>query len=103
MSFLSFLKKMFAGESADQAELNAARRRHGVAAVDEDADSALKQNEDMRRFTKEYDVWEEIDQYRWSFFVGGWVAKKIHPIGEDKVKRDLERLEQNRLKKKEKK
>ena len=101
MGFFSFLKKVFVGEDADEMELNAARRRHGFITKDEEQ-AALKENQEMRRFAKEYDVWEEIDQYRWSFFVGGWVAKKIHPVGEDKVKRDLERLEKKRLKKKKK-
>ncbi len=30
MGFLSFMKKVFAGESEDDAELNAARARHGI-------------------------------------------------------------------------
>jgi hypothetical protein len=103
MGFLSFLKKIFAGEDADEIELSAARRRHGVITEEEEKAVALKQNTEMQRFAKEYDVWEEIDQWKWSFFVGGWVAKKIHPIGEDKVKRDLERAEKKRLQAEEKK
>jgi hypothetical protein len=103
MGFFSFLKKIFAGEDTDEMELNAARRRHGVITEEEEKAAAQKQNTEVQRFAKEYDVWEEIDQWKWSFFVGGWVAKKIHPIGEDKVKRDLERLERKRLKEEEKK
>jgi len=96
MGFFSFFKKLFAGEDADEMELNAARRRHGVITKDEEV-AALKGNQEIRRFAKEYDPWEEIDQFRWTFFLGGWVAKKIHPIGEDKLKRDLEKLEKKRL------
>ncbi len=102
MGFFSFLKKVFVGEDADEIELNAARRRHGVITKDEE-EATLKGNQEAQRFAKDYDVWEEIDQYRWTFLVGGWVAKKIHPIGEDKVKRDLERLEKKRLQEEQKK
>jgi hypothetical protein len=102
MGFFSFFKKLFVGEDTDEMELNAARRRHGVISKDEEV-AALKENQEMRRFAKEYDAWEEIDQFRWTFFLGGWVAKKIHPIGEDKLKRDLEKLEKRRLQEEEKK
>ena len=96
MGFFSFFKKLFAGEDTDEAELNAARRRHGVITEKEEKDAALKQTREVQRFAKEYDVWEDIDRYRWTFLVGGWVAKKIHPIGEDKLKRDLEKMERKR-------
>jgi hypothetical protein len=96
MGFLSFFKNLFASEDTDEAALNAARRRHGVITAEEEKDAALKQTREVQRFAKEYDVWEDIDQYRWTFLLGGWVAKKIHPIGEDKVKRDLEKLEKKR-------
>jgi hypothetical protein len=96
MGFFSFLKKMFSGEDADEAELNTHRRRHGVI-TEEEEQVALKKNAEIQRFAEEYDAWEEIDQYRWTFFFGRWAAKKFHPVGEDKVKRELERLEKKRL------
>jgi len=102
MGFFSFLKKLFAGEDADEIELNAARRRHGVISKEEEI-GAYNKNQEVQRFAKEFDVWEEIDQYRWTFFFGRWAAKKIHPIGEDKLKRDLEKQEKKRLKEEEKK
>jgi hypothetical protein len=96
MGFFSFLKKLFAGEDADEMELIAARRRHGVINKEEE-EAALNENQEARRFAKEYDAWEEIDKYRWTFFLGSWVTKKIHPIGDDKLKQDLEKLEKKRL------
>ena len=66
-------------------------------------DLPLFQRYFLERFAKEYDVWEDIDQYRWSFFIGGWAAKKIHPVGEEKLKRDLEKLAKKRREAEEKK
>jgi hypothetical protein len=102
MGFFSFLKNIFVGEDADEIELIEARRRHGIITKEEE-EEAYKHNLEERRMAQNYDVWEELDQWKWSFFVGGWVAKKIHPIGEDKIKRDLARLEKKRLEEEEKK
>jgi len=93
MGFLSFLKKIFGGGSADEAELDAARARHGITVDKEEMDKARTEAE---RFAEDYDVWEDIKNYRASFFVGGWVSKKFHPIGEDKVKKQLADLEKKR-------
>jgi hypothetical protein len=96
MGFFSLIKKIFAGESADEEALDAARKRHGIKLTDKEKAEAKKTTTEAERFGKDYDVWEDLDKYRWSFFMGGWAAKKIHPIGEDKVKRDLEKLEKKR-------
>jgi hypothetical protein len=96
MGFFSFFKNLFAGDDTDEEALDAARARHGIVLTKEERAEAKNHTTEAERFAKEYDVWEQIDQYRWTFLVGGWVAKKIHPIGEDKVKRDLERLEKKR-------
>jgi hypothetical protein len=102
MGFFSFLKKVFVGEDAEEAELIAARRRHGII-TDEEVNDAFQQNKEMRRLAREYDAWEDIDQFRWTFFFGRWAARKFHPVGEDKVKRDLEKLEKKRRQEEEKK
>ena len=93
MGFLSFLKKIFGGGSADEAELDAARARHGIIVDKKEMDKARTEAE---RFAEDYDVWEDIKNYRANFFVGGWVSKKFHPIGEDKVKKQLADLEKKR-------
>ncbi len=96
MGVFSFLKKVFAGESADEEELDAARRRHGIVLTGKEKLEARRPTTEAERFAAEFDVWEELKNYRWNFFVGNWVARKIHPVGEEKVKRDLERLEKKR-------
>jgi hypothetical protein len=96
MGFFSFIKSIFAGGGVDEEALDAARKRHGVVLTKQQKAIADKPTPQHETFGKDYDVWEEIDNYRWSFFIGGWAAKKIHPVGEDKVKRDLEKLEKKR-------
>lgn len=96
MSFFSFLKKVFAGESADEEELDAARRRHGIMLTEKEKKEAKIPTTDVERFAKEYDVWEDLKNYRMNFFLGSWVTRRFRPVGEEKVKRDLERLEKKR-------
>jgi hypothetical protein len=93
MGFLSFMKKVFAGESEDDAELNAARARHGID-ISEPGEHKPKAEQD--RFAENYDVWEEIKNIRSNFFIGNWATKKFRVIGEDKVKKQLEELERKR-------
>jgi cell division septum initiation protein DivIVA len=96
MGFFSFLKKIFAGENVDEEELDSARKRHGVVVTAKEKAVANKATTEAERFASEYNVWEEIDRFRTTFLIGGWAAKKFRPIGEEKVKRDLERLEKKR-------
>jgi hypothetical protein len=103
MGFFSLIKKIFAGESADEEELDAARARHGIKLTDKEKVDAKKPTTEAERFAENYDVWEEIDRFRSTFLIGGWAARKFHPIGEEKVKRDLERLERKRQKETERK
>ena len=93
MGLLSFLKNIFAGEDKDEAELDAARARHGITVDKKEMD---KTRTEAERFGEEYDVWEELKYIRASFFIGGWAAKKFHIIGEDKVRKDLEKLDRKR-------
>lgn len=96
MGFFSLIKKVFAGESADEEELDAMRRRHGVVLTEKEKVEANKAATEAERFAAGYDVWEEVDRYRMTFLIGGWLTKKFRPIGEEKVKRDLEKLEKKR-------
>lgn len=93
MGFLSFLKKVFGGEDEDEKELDAARARHGITVDKAEMDKARTEQE---RFAEEYDVWEEIKNYRTNFFVGNWINRKFHTVGEEKVKKQLEELEKKR-------
>jgi hypothetical protein len=96
MGLFSFIKKVFAGESADDEELDAIRRRHGVVLTAKEKAEANKPMTEAEKFAENYDVWEDLDRYRMTFFIGGYLAKKFRPIGEEKVKRDLEKLEKKR-------
>jgi hypothetical protein len=100
MGFLSFLKKVFGGEDEDEAELDAARARHGITVDKKEMDKVRTEAE---RFAENYDVWEDLDNYRMNFFVGNWVAKKFRPIGEAKVRKELAELEKKRQEEEERK
>ncbi|MBN1161568.1 MAG: hypothetical protein JXA17_06460 [Dehalococcoidales bacterium] len=96
MGFFSFIKSIFAGESADDEALNAARARHGVH-IDEKAKKEMDMTTtEAERLGDNYDAWEELKNYRMNFFFGSWVTRKFRPVGEDKVKKDLEKLEKKR-------
>jgi hypothetical protein len=93
MSFWSGLRKIFSLSGEDEVELKELREKHGID---------LKSKEDILREhknepgTPDYDPWEEIRNVRTNFFFGSWVTRKFRPIGEDKLKRDLERLAKKR-------
>ncbi len=96
MGFFSFIKKIFVGESPDEAALDAARARHGIK-IDEKAKKlADKLTTDMERFAENYDAWEELRHWRSDFFFGRWIRNKFYPIGEEKVKKQLQELEKKR-------
>ena len=100
MGFFSFIKSVFGGEDADEKELDAARARHGITV---DKTVMDKPRTEQERFAEEYDVWEDIKNYRSNFFVGNWINRKFHTVGEEKVKKQLEELEKKRQAEEEKK
>jgi len=93
MGFFSFIKNVFGGEDEDEMELDAARARHGIMV---DKKEMNKKQTEEERFAENYDVWEDLKNYRSNFFMGSWVNKKFHPVGEEKVKKQLEELEKKR-------
>ena len=93
MGFFSFIKKIFAGENVDEAALDAARARHGIKIDAKQKAEVNKPATEAQRFAKNYDAWEDVRYYRSNFFLGSWVTRKFHPIGEEKVKKQLEDLE----------
>jgi hypothetical protein len=94
MSFKDFFKKIFSTEDdVNDAELNAARAKHGIVV------NPLKDKEEAEVEEREsYDPWEEVGNARMNFFVGSWASKKFHIVGEEKVKKELEALEAKRQK-----
>lgn len=96
MGFFSLIKKVFVDESADDAALDAARARHGIIIDAKTKAKADKPTTEEERFIENFDAWEELRRFRSYFFLGSWATRKFRPIGEDKVKKQLEDLEKKR-------
>jgi hypothetical protein len=99
MGLWSFIKKIFSASSQDEAELAEYRTRHGIE-VGETKDDAEKKNASD---SEDYDVWEDLKNMRMNFFFGSWVTHKFRPVGEDKLKKQLDDLEKKRQEEAEKK
>ena len=97
MGLGDFLKKLISGEEED-AELRAARARHGMAVDKEERKKERGKAERERRAieAEKYDVWEELRTMRTSFFLGSWATKKIMPPRTDKLKEELEEIERKK-------
>lgn len=94
MGLLSFFRKVFSGEDEQQEkELDEARARHGIQVDKVQMDKKTSYEE---QFAEEYDVWDDIRNIRSNFFFGSWASRKFHIVGEDKVKKQLEKLEKKR-------
>ena len=96
MGFLSFIRKLFTDDAVDEAALDAARARHGVNVNSKQKVEMSEHTSEAERFGQDYDVWEDIRNYRSNFFVGRWFTRKFHPFGEDKLKKQLADLEKKR-------
>lgn len=97
MSFFDFWKKVFSSEE-DDAELKAARARHGIK-----VETPEEQKKREKAEEEPYDPWEEVRNARTSFFFGSWASRKFRIVGEDKIKAELEALEKKRKEEEEKK
>ena len=95
MGFWSSIKKIFSVKGEDEAELERLREKHGIKTAPREAILKEIKNEPS---SKDYDVWEDLRNYRSTFFLGSWATRKFkfRPVGEEKFKRDLERLEKKR-------
>ena len=95
MGFWSSIKKIFSLRGEDEAELERLREKHGIKIAPREAILKEIKNEPG---SKDYDVWEDIRNYRSTFWMGSWATKKFkfRPIGEEKVKKQLEELEKKR-------
>jgi len=101
MGLGSFLKEVFSLNRSDE-ELQRLREKHGIV-TDEKETAGKPDGGKNKPGDPDYDVWEDIRNLRTNFFFGSWVTRKFHPIGEDKLKRDLEKLEQKRQEEEERK
>ncbi len=96
MSFWSALKKIFSLSGQDDAELKRLREKHGINVDAEDTTTSheIKNKPGM----EDYDPWEEVRNIRTYFWFGSWATRKwkFRPIGEEKVKKQLEALAKKR-------
>jgi hypothetical protein len=96
MGFLSSLKKVFSLTTPEEeAELAKLRAKHGIV-TDEKEAVGQPQHKKNRPGAADYDVWDDIRNIRTNFFLGSWVTRKFRPIGEEKLKKQLEELEKKR-------
>jgi hypothetical protein len=91
MGWISAIKKIF---SADDAELREARARHRGSEADPEAEYLYE--EQPKRFSEKFDVWEELDGFRTNFFFGRFLGRKISMPRSEKLRQELEALEKKR-------
>lgn len=96
MGFISAIKKIFGGLGGDDAELREARARHKDIVVDEPAEKTRYPTE-QERMAQYFDIREEIDSFRTSFFFGRYLTRKfgMYPR-HDKLKEELDALERKK-------
>lgn len=99
MSFASFFKGIFSGRDKMEAELDAARARHGIKLTEKEKKEADKAATEDERLAENYNVWDELKDFRANYFLGSWVMRKIRPANDEKVKKQLEDLEKKRREK----
>jgi len=95
MGFWTAIKKIFSLSGEDETELEQLREKHGINTAPRE--EVLKEIKNEPN-SPEYDVWEDLRNYRSTFWMGSWATKrfKFRPVGEDKLKKDLEELEKKR-------
>lgn len=107
MSFRLFLKQVFSLNPQEDPELQKLREKHGIVTDEKDKDKDIDPAAPVAHKNKpgdpDYDVWEDIRNYRTYFFFGSWATRKFRPVGEDKLKKDLEKLEKKRQEEEERK
>jgi hypothetical protein len=100
MGFWSFMRKVFSVSGRDDAELRQYREKHGINVDENEPEKGEVENKPGK---ETYDPWEDIRNVRMNFFFGSWATRKFRPIGEEKLKKQLEELEKKRQEEAEKK
>jgi hypothetical protein len=102
-SMFSVIKKMFGGikgasnwVTADDEKLRAARARYRGDLDESETESEDELEDEQTRVVADFDVWEEIDNARTSFFFGQFLSRKIRMPRSDKLKKELEELERKK-------
>jgi len=97
MGFWSTLKSIFSLSGKEDAELARLREKHGINMDKAEKEKILREIKNEPD-SPDYDPWEEIRNMRAYFFFGRWITRKVkfRPIGEEKVKKQLEELAKKR-------
>jgi hypothetical protein len=93
MGFWSFVKQVFGVGNREDIELRQFREKHGINVNEKETGEQEIKN---KPGAENYDPWEDIRNIRMNFFFGSWATRKFRPIGEDKLKKQLEELEKKR-------
>jgi hypothetical protein len=95
MGFWASIKRIINGNSAaEEAELDAARARHGIAA--DEIEKAFRSAKEQREAAN-FDAWEELKYFKTDFIMGNWASKKLRPFfGAESLKKDIDKLEEKR-------
>jgi hypothetical protein len=101
MSIASFFKRLFSGRDKMETELDAARARHGIKMTEKEKAEADKATPEDEMRAKDYDVWEDLKDFRSTMFLGSWATRKLHPVDHDRLKKQLEEAEKKRREKEE--
>jgi hypothetical protein len=96
MGWRIFLKQIFSLNPREDPELQRLRAKHGIN-MDAKDDKTTHEIKNVPG-DEDYDPWEEIRNMRSNFFFGSWITRKwkFRPIGEEKVKKELEELAKKR-------
>ena len=70
-----------------------AKRRGYVAP---DAKEGDDDEGERKQYAEDYDAWDEIDNFRTNFYIGGWARRKMKAIGENKIGKEREEVERKR-------
>ena len=95
---MGFWSKLFGGGDEEVSEaVREARKRHGIQPESEAEKAARESRQRPENEMENYDAWEDIRNIRTSFFVGSWAGRKLHLIrSDDKLKQDLDKLQERR-------
>ena len=59
-------------------------------------DNTENEKENKKPLDEDYNAWDEIDNMRYSFFLGGWVTQRLKGINTIKKQQDREESEKKK-------
>lgn len=76
----------------DEEKLNSDESRDNAWLMDDDDEEGNRKKESR----DDYEVWEEVDNFRMNFFIGGWATKKLKRVGDGKLIKEREEMAKKR-------